>query len=157
MRRKEWKRSWEEVGPLLSLRAQHHHSRTIRSVLRQDGHGIKGVSTETSHGEAALGSRQMFWPSFIYYYFRTYLCIWLHPVLVAANAIFSCGTWDVQLRHMRSLVAAHVIFQLRHMGSSVAPHVIFSCVLRTFKLWHVGSSSPTRDQTWFPCTGSLEP
>ena len=95
MRRK----GWEEAGPLLNLRAQHRHFRTMRSVLRQGGQGIKGVSTETSHGEAALGSRQMFWPSYIYYDFKTYLCIWLRLVLVAAHVIF-------QLRHVGSLVAS---------------------------------------------------
>ena len=75
------------------------HSRTVRSLLRQDDQGIKGVSTATSHGEAALGSRQMFWLSFIYYYLKKYLCIWLRPVSVAAHVIF-------QLRHVGSLVAA---------------------------------------------------
>lgn len=144
VRRKEWKRSWEEVG-LLSLRAQHHHSRTIRSVLRQDGHGIKGVSTETSHGRLPWGADRCFGPHLFIVIFRTYLCIWLHPVLI-------CGTWDLQLRRMRSLDCAtcdlfqlrHGIFscgtwdlQLRHMRSLVAAHVISSCATWDLQLRHM--------------------
>ena len=31
-----------------------------------------------------------------------------------------------------------------------------SCSMRTIKLWHVGSSSLTRDGTWAPCIRSKE-
>ena len=62
-----------------------------------------------------------------------YLFVWLCRDLVAAQGIFvatcrifSCGMWDLQLQHVGS------------------------------QLWHVGSSSLTRDETWAPCIGSVE-
>ena len=47
----------------------------------------------------------------------------------------------------RVLVAACQIFDLRSL--------IFTVECRIFQLWHVGSSSQDRDQTWVPCFGIM--
>ena len=41
---------------------------------------------------------------------------------------------------------------------SVVTHRIFDLrySMQNLFLWHVGSSSPSRDQTWAPCTGNAE-
>ena len=59
-------------------------------------------------------------------------CVFLHLLIYMAESGLSCGTWDLLLQLMDSLVAA-----LR-----------LSCSTAT----HVGDpSSPTRDQTCVPC------
>ena len=57
-----------------------------------------------------------------------------HSCLTALGLL--CGMQDLwsSLQHVRSLVALHT----------------------NSELWHVGSSSLTRDWTWGPCAGSLE-
>ena len=58
------------------------------------------------------------------------ILIWLNRVLVAAHRGFDLNS----LWHVGS-------FSLQHANSL---------------LWHLGSSSPTRDRTWAPYNGSLE-
>ena len=55
-----------------------------------------------------------------------YWFIWLHSILIVACGILSYGMWDFSLWHANS------------------------------QLWHVGSSSLTRDGIRDPCIGSTE-
>ena len=38
----------------------------------------------------------------------------------------------------------------------LATHGIFDVACRKFLVWHMGSSSLTKDQTWTPCIGNSE-
>ena len=80
---------------------------------------------------------------FDFFVLKKYLFIYL------AALGLSCGMWDLRC-HMRDLRCHMQDLHCGVVGSLVA-------VCGIFQLWHVGSSSLTRDRTWAPCTGSTEP
>ena len=100
-------------------------------------------------------------PSFLFIKENIYLFIWLHWVFVVACGIFRCGMWDLVLwPGTKPVPPALEVWSLNNWTAREVfnrflkksyPFIVFFL----YTTWHA-VSSPVRDWTHVPCSGSSE-
>ena len=100
-------------------------------------------------------------PSFLFIKENIYLFIWLHWIFVVACGIFRCGMWDlVPWPGTKPVPPALEVWSLNNWTAREVFNRFFKksypfIVFFLYTTWHA-VSSPVRDWTHVPCSGSSE-